>query len=426
MASALKLKSDIKNLKAAINAKSTDKKYIPKLKSQLEKAESELASLNKPTRGRPRKTSTTKKTGQMLTSLQKLVQKTKKLAAYRGSGIDLKKDAVEGAFAVGRRVSKGLKSNQYGGKEDNKGNVYYEYRPNRYDVKQPRKKQTYPKLEDGGYMADGGMMADGGIVKNFIIQRDNGEEFVMYKRSIDKHKLTKYPMEAEIFKSIEDAEKRIERYDLEKKLGVNLIVAKVTKSHPEGLMEYLQEYEEFASGGMMASGGYMDKGGEFSKGNQVYLKENVYYTIHNMLSQNKVNSKDVEFVKQEVLKYGNKRQKDLAKKIKAPSFGSNAELMEILTLLALSLKYVDDDMAKGGYMADGGEPHRTEEYAKGGVVAHGLMKGDHILFTSENMLAIRNEIDGKYFIINIEKGERIEAPELKETAGLWQYYSQNK
>ena len=152
MATALKLKNDIKKLKAAIGSKATPKSFVPKLKAQLDKAENELASMKKS--GRPRKTSTTKGTEKTLTALQKLIQK-KKYGVYQGAGVDLKKDAGEGAFATGRRVSKGLKSNQWGDKSDNKGNVYYEYRPNRLDVKQPKKKQTYPKLEDGGMMAKG-------------------------------------------------------------------------------------------------------------------------------------------------------------------------------------------------------------------------------------------------------------------------------
>ena len=37
MATALKLKSDIKKLKAAINSKATPKSFLPKLKNQLER-----------------------------------------------------------------------------------------------------------------------------------------------------------------------------------------------------------------------------------------------------------------------------------------------------------------------------------------------------------------------------------------------------
>jgi hypothetical protein len=180
MATALKLKNDIKKLKAAISSKATPKSFVPKLKAQLDKAENELASLKKG--GRPRKTSTTKGTATTLSALQKLIQK-KKFGVYQGAGVDLKKDAGEGALATGRRVSKGLKSNQWGDASDNKGNVYYEYRPNRLDVKQPKKKQTYPKLERGGY-------ADGGKVKKYAIVdektdriyiKDTNKEFINLK-----------------------------------------------------------------------------------------------------------------------------------------------------------------------------------------------------------------------------------------------------
>jgi hypothetical protein len=73
---------------------------------------------------------------------------------------------------TGRRVSKGLKSNQYGNAADNKGNVYYEYRPNRIDVKQPKRKQTYPKLADGGMMAKGGKM----FPHKMVLVKPDGEQ----------------------------------------------------------------------------------------------------------------------------------------------------------------------------------------------------------------------------------------------------------
>lgn len=147
MATALKLRSDIKKLKKAIDTKGISAAIKVKLRNQLEKAENELASMQKG--GKPRKVSTTKGTATTLTALQKLI-KRKKYGVYQGKGVDLKKDAGEGAKATGRRVSKGLKANQFGSKGQNKGNVYYEYRPNRIDVKQPSKKAKYPKLEKGG------------------------------------------------------------------------------------------------------------------------------------------------------------------------------------------------------------------------------------------------------------------------------------
>ena len=170
MATTLKLKADIKKLKAAIDRKGTPANILPKLKAQLEKVENELASMKKG--ASPRKVSTTKGTTSTLSKLQKMVQ-SKKYSAYQGSNVDLKKDADEGAMHTGRRTSKGLKANQYGTAKQNKGNVYYEYRPNRLDVKQPKAKQTYPKLEKGGYMAEGGKINVAKIRAEYHKNEDN-------------------------------------------------------------------------------------------------------------------------------------------------------------------------------------------------------------------------------------------------------------
>jgi len=75
-------------------------------------------------------------------NLQKLInKKNSKYKGYKGSGVDIKKDAERPAKPIGKRKSKS-------------GNTYYEYRLNRTDIKQPPKR--YPKLEDGGMMAKGG------------------------------------------------------------------------------------------------------------------------------------------------------------------------------------------------------------------------------------------------------------------------------
>jgi hypothetical protein len=151
MATALKLKNDIKKLKAALKSKATPKAYVPKLETQLKAAEAELKQVQSGVK--PKRASSTKKTEATLSALQKLIKK-KGYEVYRGAGVDLKRDAREGAMKAGRRVSKGLKANQYGSQGDNKGNVYYEYRPNHIDVKQPKRKQTYPKLEKGGFISE--------------------------------------------------------------------------------------------------------------------------------------------------------------------------------------------------------------------------------------------------------------------------------
>jgi hypothetical protein len=172
MATTLKLRTDIKKLKGALSSKSLPAPIKAKLKAQLDKAQNELKAMQ--SGAKPRKVSTTKGTQTALTSLQKLVNK-KKFSVYQGKGIDLKKDADQGALAVGRRVSKGIKGNQFGDAKSSKGNVYYEYRANRLDVKQPKKAQKYPKLEDGGMIFKKGdkvILKDGGGEKIAIIVQD--------------------------------------------------------------------------------------------------------------------------------------------------------------------------------------------------------------------------------------------------------------
>lgn len=176
MATALKLRSDIAKIKKGLAVKGLNKSIRDNLEKQLKKAEEELDRMKQG--GKPSKKYSSKGTQSALTKLQKFIDKPK-YSVYKGKGVDLKKDASEPAFATGKRVSKGLKANQFGSKKENKGNTYYEYRVNRYDVKQPKSKQTYPKLEDGGsipegyhrmpdgtIMADSAHMAKGGIIEH--------------------------------------------------------------------------------------------------------------------------------------------------------------------------------------------------------------------------------------------------------------------
>ena len=123
-----------------------NKSLKPKLETQLVKSKAELSGMNKGTKP---KTSSTKSTQTALQKLKAMVNKNKKYKTYKGAGVDLEKDADRPALRTGKRVTDGT---HYPYK---KGNVYYEYRANRIDVKQPPKK--YPKLEKGGYMADGGV-----------------------------------------------------------------------------------------------------------------------------------------------------------------------------------------------------------------------------------------------------------------------------
>jgi len=66
-------------------------------------------------------------------------------------GVDIKADLQIPALKKGRRVvtTKGKTSNQYGTFKNKVGSVYYENRPNRYDINQPSEKRKI-KLADGG------------------------------------------------------------------------------------------------------------------------------------------------------------------------------------------------------------------------------------------------------------------------------------
>ena len=64
---------------------------------------------------------------------------------YKGKGVDIQRDETRQAKPFGARV-RGKNVNRKPTKKDyEEGRVYYEYRPNRADVR-----RKYPKLSDGG------------------------------------------------------------------------------------------------------------------------------------------------------------------------------------------------------------------------------------------------------------------------------------
>jgi hypothetical protein len=253
MATALKIKSDIKKLKAAINSKATPKSFLPKLNAQLEKAENELKTIQS---GGVKKASTTTNTQKTLSALQKLVNTSKKYAIYRGHSVDLKKDSGEGAMKIGRRVSKGLTGNQYVSKNDAKGRVYYEYRPNRLDVKQPQKAQTYPKLAEGGMMEgqmsifeNSQMMAKGGrtrVIRGFSDDEsyEYGNGGKMAKGGAIEHGL-----------AVGDVVKLVSGYSIAiyNMRDKNSYKVNISKGERELITDI--DYSKYEDGGMMAKGG---------------------------------------------------------------------------------------------------------------------------------------------------------------------------
>lgn len=274
MATALKLRADIKKLKKALETKGISASVKDKLKTQLEKAEAELAAVKK---GKAPKTSSTKGTKTALSKLQSLV-KRKKYGAYRAQGVDLKKDADRPALPSGKRKSKS-------------GNTYYEYRANRIDVKQPPKR--YPKLEDGGYMAKGGethryekggYMEKGGrylrklpteenLYVFMVLDKKNGfgslldamvysEYETKYVKEKFENKLAK-GQELKMF-SVKELLERKSLPDSSKDRIKKSFENKVDSI--KNVMEVLgfDDYAKLEKEGMMEDGGYMARGGKLS------------------------------------------------------------------------------------------------------------------------------------------------------------------
>jgi hypothetical protein len=179
MATALKLRADIKKLKDALKVKNVPANIKSKLQNQLQKSQDELAAIKKG-RKTPPSRSAVKGTQTALSRLKKLLKSPKYSVYGDGETKDIQADAVEGAMPKGRRISKGIKANQFGTKKENKGKVYYEYRSNRLDVKQPKKRQTYPKLEQGGMMAMGGKLS----MSKFKEQYDENEDNNMHSENV--------------------------------------------------------------------------------------------------------------------------------------------------------------------------------------------------------------------------------------------------
>ena len=332
MATTLKLRTDIKKLKGALSSKSLPAPIKAKLKAQLDKAQNELKAMQ--SGAKPRKVSTTKGTQTALTSLQKLVNK-KKFSVYQGKGIDLKKDADQGALAVGRRVSKGIKGNQFGDAKSSKGNVYYEYRANRLDVKQPKKAQKYPKLEDGGMMAKGGKLEVGvyrvgkptKIKPNFYEQKiveifDNGDISTAsdYGRSLQDFKSQSYPII-----SVEQLNAqykmahggKTQGYDDKEDERLGMEYGKMSSkdlNSTHARRDDARFEERMVKGGMMAQGGYIEKKrGELNsysdeKIARIYsgMKDLDYTDVIIELKGNKKERQDyIEAILKEAIKRGN-------------------------------------------------------------------------------------------------------------------------
>jgi hypothetical protein len=267
MASVLKLKTDIKKLKAAIASKATSAAIKTKLRGKLTSLENELDKLQ-PKKRKPKTTGPKSES-----ALVRLAKKRRTNQGLSTSKNDIERDAIRPAKKAGKRISAS-------------GNTYYEYRDNRIDNRQPPKK--YRKLADGGNTSDfDKLIADkfkmndeldyAEDLKDFILEKYKGESvdgyelkygtsdggtpwvWVLTNKNID---LFAEPFvdsldDGIIVEAYEDEDELINRHEIPFKLTGNL--EKDAEKYLKLLKPYFKKYAsgKYADGGKTQ--GYDDK-----------------------------------------------------------------------------------------------------------------------------------------------------------------------
>ena len=432
MASALKLKNDIRKLKTAIDNKATNPKFLPKLKEQLAKLEDDLAKLKKPSKSG--KKPYVRAEGSALTKLKnKLKGIEKKYKGYSGkTPLSLERDANRPAKPIGKRKAKS-------------GNTYYEYRANRIDVKQPPK--VFPKLEDGGYMADGGKLKSGvyrvgkpnKVSKNLYEQKiveifDNGDIATAsdYGRNLSDFKSYSYPIISS--ERLEKEYKMEEGGYMSKGGETTPYIVWVSKDGEK--REYFGEYKSqraaemamkklwekgeydamgnrpkstYEKEGLYEKGGYMAEGGETAK---FEVDDVVYHKGHNTIgivrmaeergevktdADGNVNVSELEYYNP--LKHESHKNAEIA-----PS--TSKEIEERMLWKPFSERA--SQLREGGYMAKGG------------------------IYSSDDrwVVTFQNQDSGEYEKVIVRANNKKNAIDIAEDeSGLgsdWQYYSAEK
>jgi len=219
MASLLKLKTDIKKLKAAIASKATSGAIKTKLRGKLTSLENELDKLQ-PNKRKPKTTGPKSES-----ALVKLAKKRRTNQGLSTSKSDIERDAIRPAKKAGKRISAS-------------GNRYYEYRDNRVDNRQPPKK--YRKLADGGNTSDfDNLIADKFKMQDWYENFNDGLSELVTKKYITKAELNK----------IDNYSDRmaIDPYEKYGKMSGRAAAKKFVDDN--------KRYTKMADGGMMAKGG---------------------------------------------------------------------------------------------------------------------------------------------------------------------------
>lgn len=352
MASAIKLKNEVKKLEAAKKAatKGKNTKLAAKFESQIGVLNSQIKALNKPT------------SSPAVQAAKQLAREYKAKYGVAYNGIDIEKDAVVPAMKTGRRVSQGIKGNQFSSKGESKGHVYYEYRENRID----RNAKRYPKLENGGVMAKGMYVAIG--------------EYDGYWSILSKPCTKQQAMEM------------LSDLPLRKGEVGKVVTLEQAMAHKKVIgREYLKKY---ADGGSLDSI-LVDTGGASSTDVGGTLFSNADLTPQMDIT----NPMFAKGGKLNNYKYVPNRM------IQAVEVERNGRETEIDGANVIDGLYVK----KGVKFEHGGEIHRGQGdsmYAHGGMMEHGLEVGDTVLSHSGYQIVVKNNKTGKTSVVNLNTGKR--------------------
>jgi len=254
-----------------------------------------------------------------------------------------------------------------------KGNVYYEYRDNRYD-KRPAK---YPKLEDGGMMAKGGYTNVDFSNGNYIVKAWQTEDDYNSGNAEEVGK----------FKNIHDAHLLVDDYLSPNKF--EWYAAEIYDGNDGETLYNSEEdgYQEMADGGMMA------KGGEVDAKTYLHINKKNDYDQFPLIDDGYY----VKLSKHKEVFFGGQILKNGMTKKEAINFAK--DLMSRWNIpdenLIIDEKYRVDQYADGGMMAKGGKMVDSDEIEKRilfvnnyyeGEVDDAKKRGNYLGYTRERII----------------------------------------
>jgi len=453
------IKKEIKDLKNALNT-NLDEKFKVKLREQLSKSEKTLAEMESaktPTakktatkkanvvakkstsvlqkvkqankKAEPKKSTPAKKsTAKQPSALQKIknqVKLNKNLSGYKKSGIDLLRDGNRPALPAGKRISKD-------------GNVYYENRLNRVDVRQPSKKIAKPnKLEEGGMMAKGGNVRS--LLKNFneekptialiMIADDVSYDFMKEKfdKTIKWNELSdgekqKYNEDYKVNKSKFDTylmNEFVKLYYSDDKIKLKCKGSgiKTLDAIKSVMIDLAKKYDEskYEDGGMMAKGGRI-KDSDIKVGSKFVLVNGDIIEIKRLFVEN-IDEDWCEYTRNGVSQENSVKQLRLFINRLDGGMMANGGRLKSAIMRDRAYKsnepheqaYTRKTRPKNpkynyGFFEDGGSTEMHRAYAMGGVLQHGLESGDFIVSHDEGKMVVMN--GGSKYEVNIHSGSR--------------------